>query len=445
MVKFGRLSMTDQVCADKPATERPTTVADRAKFDEIRYAQLWEDADVLVDALEHQQGNTLVSICSAGDNALAMLTLDPARVITIDLSPAQIACLTIRKAAYRTLDHGALLELLGSRPSTRRAELLDRVARTLETTDQAFWAERRQHVIDHGLGGVGKFERYFRIFRRWLLPLVHSQATIDDVFISRPKDARERFLKGRWNGWRWRLLLQFFFSNFIMGRLGRDPAFFAHVEGSLAEHVAGRIGHAVVDLDPADNPYLHWILKGCHGKALPLAWREEHFETIRDRLDRLDVRSAPLETVLEPGLGAAGFNLSDIFEYMDVPAFEAAYGSILAAARPGARLVYWNMMVPRRTPSMFAERVDRLVESEHSGKAKDKAFFLQRLRGRGGAVTLQLSLVDVTLMIAVIGGLLGLMAVVRGLAKHFAINSEVQRKLIHIATGCAGPRLSPDL
>ena len=47
-----------------------------------------------------------------------------------------------------------------------------------------------------------------------------------------------------------------------------------------------------VDLDPADNPYLHWILKGDHGAALPLAWRAEHFDTIRDRLDRLDIRAA---------------------------------------------------------------------------------------------------------------------------------------------------------
>lgn len=51
-------------------------------------------------------------------------------------------------------------------------------------------------------------------------------------------------------------------------------------------------------------------------------------------------------------------------------------------------------------------------------------------------MTLQLGLVDVMLMVAVIGGLLSLMAMVRGLARHFAIDSEVQRKLIHIATGC---------
>ena len=50
-------------------------IATRASFDHLRYAQLWEDADVLTEGLGDQAGGTLVSICSAGDNALAMLTL----------------------------------------------------------------------------------------------------------------------------------------------------------------------------------------------------------------------------------------------------------------------------------------------------------------------------------------------------------------------------------
>jgi S-adenosylmethionine-diacylglycerol 3-amino-3-carboxypropyl transferase len=350
-------------------------IAGRASFADIRYAQLWEDADVLLLGLNTKPGATLVSICSAGDNALAMLTLDPAKVIVVDLSPAQIECLNIRIAAIRLLDHVAFLELMGSRPSSRRALLLDRVAAALPDASQRFWASLRDDVVAQGLGGVGKFERYFRVLRRYLLPLVHSRATIDALLVARPRSERERFLRERWNTWRWRLLLRVFCSRFIMGRLGRDPAFFDHVEGSTAEHVARRIVHAGVDLDPADNPYLHWILTGTHGGALPLPFREEHFATIRGRLDRLDIRNCALETFCSTGEKADGFNLSDIFEYMSVEAFEAVYGALIGAARPGARLVYWNMMVPRRVMPAYAPRVRRVVDAEARGKAMDKAFF----------------------------------------------------------------------
>ena len=350
-------------------------IAGKASFSGIRYAQLWEDADVLLEGLDSKPGATLVSICSAGDNALAMLTHDPARVVVLDLSAAQIECLTIRIAAFRTLDHAALLELMGSRASARRGALLDRVVIALPAKSQAFWAERRADVEAYGLGGVGKFERYFRILQRYLLPLTHGRATIEDVFVPRDRAEREKFFDTRWNTWRWRLLLQLFFSRHMMGRLGRDPAFFDHVEGSVADHVARRIVHAGVDLDPADNPYLHWILTGRHGAALPLAWRMEHFETIRARLDRLDIRHGSLEAFVTTGEKADGFNLSDIFEYMTPDTFAAVYGSILAAAKPQARLVYWNMMAPRRSPPAFASRVRRMTDVEARGKAADKAFF----------------------------------------------------------------------
>lgn len=359
----------------RPMTGPESEIAGKAAFDQIRYAQLWEDADVLVGGLATKPGATLVSICSAGDNALAMLTLDPAKVVVVDLSPAQIACLKARIAAYRVLSHGELLRLLGARPGADRGWLLERVAAELEPAEQAFWRERREAVIAHGLGGVGKFESYFRIFRRYLLPLAHSRNTVEAIFVHRGRPEREAFLRQRWNNRRWRLLLEAFFSRKAMGWLGRDAAFFDHVEGSVAAHVARRIEHAAIDLDPADNPYLAWIMTGTCREALPLAWRAEHFETIRARLDRLDIRPGSLERFVSSGEKADGFNLSDIFEYMSPEVFEEVYASLLGAADPGARLVYWNMMVPRRVPGPLASRVIRRKEDQDRLKALDKAFF----------------------------------------------------------------------
>jgi len=350
-------------------------ISEKASFETIRYAQLWEDADILLMGLGSAPGATLVSICSAGDNALAMLTLDPARVIVVDLSAAQVECLKIRIAAFRELDHTALLELLGSRPSDRREALFDRVVSTLPVDSQAFWSSRRKSVIRHGLAGVGKFERYFRILRSYLLPFSHGRKTVDALFASRNREERKRFLDARWNNWRWRLLLKVFCSRTALGWIGRDPSFFDHVEGRVADHVAKRIDHAAVELSPSENPYLGWILRGTHGAALPLAYREEHFATIRDRLNRLDIRPGALETFLSSGEKADGFNLSDIFEYMSRETFEKVYGKIVGAANRGARLVYWNMMAPRRMPEVFGSRVSRLTSLERRGKAEDKAFF----------------------------------------------------------------------
>lgn len=350
-------------------------IESRARFDRIRYAQVWEDADVLVAALRVRSGDTVVSIASAGDNAIALLTQDPERVIAADLNPTQLACVRLRVAAYRALSHAELLELVGSRPSTRRGELLDRVARTLGDEDRAFWNVRKNEVERHGVGGVGKFEDYFRLFRTRLLPLVHGRATVEGLLQPRDAAGRADYYERRWNSWRWRMLMKAFFSKTVMGPLGRDPAFFDHVEGSASEQVARNTRQALVEQDPSRNPYLAWILTGAHGEVLPLALRAEHFDTIRDRIDRLDVRLSTIEALAEQGVRADAFNLSDIFEYMSAPAHEAAYRTVLDCARPGARIAYWNMMAPRRAPQVLADRVEADRALEAALRPVDKAFF----------------------------------------------------------------------
>src|SRR6187551_1613744 len=134
-----------------------TEIAAKAGFDAIRYAQLWEDGAILCEAIGPRPGGTLVSIGSAGDNALSLLTLDPARVIAADLSAAQLAAIRLRLAAWPALSHGELLELMGSRPTTRRGALLDRVLRACDADTARFWDVLRPAVIAHGAGGVGKF------------------------------------------------------------------------------------------------------------------------------------------------------------------------------------------------------------------------------------------------------------------------------------------------
>jgi len=359
-------------------------VAERTAFAQILYAQCWEDADVLLAGLDPQPGESCLSICSGGDNTLALLTRDPARVLAIDLAPPQLACLDLRMAAFRALDHQGLLELVGSRPSARRAALYDRCRPQIaDPAHRDFWDRNHDQLAGRGLGELGRFERYFRLFRRYVLPLVHGRATVDALLESRGTTAREAFYRDRWDSWRWRLLIRTFFSRFVMARLGRNPAFFDYAEGSLPDQVMRRARHAVTALDPASNPYLHWILRGCHGTTLPVYLRPENFAAIRNRLDRIELRLCSIEEVAA-GTTAAGerfdrFNLSDVFEYMSGAHAEAALEGLAAIGRPGGRLLYWNMLVPRARPDALARRLRPLDDIAGNLHAVDKAFFYSRL------------------------------------------------------------------
>jgi S-adenosylmethionine-diacylglycerol 3-amino-3-carboxypropyl transferase len=343
---------------------------------------VWEDADVLCEALAPvATGGRLLSIASAGDNALSLLTLDPAEVVAVDLSAAQLACVAIRIAAFRILGHEALLEFLGVHGHdpgvpARRLETYRRIRAELPAEAATFW-DARPGLVSGGVIHAGKFESYFRRFRRFVLPLVHSRAMVEELRAPRDAAARERFYVEHWDTWRWRALFRVFFSRFVMGRLGRDPEFFAHVDGPVATRILARTRYAFTALPTESNPYLaHCLTGNFKDGALPRYLRPEHGEAIRARLDRVRlVRCAAGEA---PG-PFHGFNLSDIFEYMSAAEHERCYAALLDRALPGARLVYWNMLAPRARPASEAGRARPLEPLAGQLHARDRAWFYQRL------------------------------------------------------------------
>jgi len=352
----------------------------KSDFAGIRYAQCWEDADVLLAALNVRPGGAYVSIASAGDNALAILSRGPRRLVALDVNRAQIACLALRVAAFRELEHGELLELMGSTASRRRLRLYDRCRRHLTPEMRAFWDDRRPEIAQ-GIGAAGKLERFLRLYRTCLLPLVHPHSRVERLFRSRDRRGRQQFYDAEWNNRRWRWMARAFFSRAVMSRLGRDPHFFDYAEGSLSEHLLQRAAYALSVLDPGANPYLQWLLLGCHRSALPYALRPENFQAIRQNLDRLDVRVQSLEDFIETPEASDldGFNLSDIFEYMSQANAHRLLEKLISSGRKGARLVYWNLLAPRRRPDRLAHRLRPLEAPAAELLRMDKAFFYSAL------------------------------------------------------------------
>ena len=360
-----------------PLRTSESEAAEHADFaSHIRYAQCWEDADILLEALDIQPGDICLSIASAGDNSLSMLTRHPSRVVAVDLNPAQLAALELRVAAYRSLTHAELLELIGSRPSTRRAQLYARCRAALSPDARRFW-DARADLVAAGIGAAGRFERYFRIFAQWVLPVVHRRRTVLELLVPRSPEARAELYDRVWDTAAWRALFRVFFSQTLLGWLGRDPSFFRYVEGSVADHLLARVRYALAVLDPSANPYVEWILTGTHGATLPHALRAEHFDTICANLDRLEWHRLPLEALVERGIvdRIDRANLSDIFEYMSPENSAALLTRLVDRAKPGARFAYWNMMAPRHGALLLPHRLRALPELSRRLFLADKAFF----------------------------------------------------------------------
>jgi S-adenosylmethionine-diacylglycerol 3-amino-3-carboxypropyl transferase len=351
-------------------------IAEKANFARIRYAQCWEDADVLVEAMEVQPTDTCLSIASAGDNALALVGAGAKRVIAVDLSPAQIACLELRVAAIRSLTYTQFLELLGQNPCADRRTHYRRCRSNLSAASRQFW-DGNPALIDQGIAQGGKFERYLRAFRRFVLPLVHQSRTVSKLFEIESEEDRRIFYEERWNNRRWNFLCRMFFGRVSLGRLGRDPSFMKYADEPVWESLQRRIPNAFVVQRPADNPYLQWILEGRFVSALPYAWRAENFEKIRANIDSLEWRCDSIEQVLSelPQGSLNGCNLSDIFEYMSQADYEHLLNEFVRVGAPGCRLVYWNVVAERRCPETLSHAVKPLRTLASNLHQQDKAFF----------------------------------------------------------------------
>jgi S-adenosylmethionine-diacylglycerol 3-amino-3-carboxypropyl transferase len=356
-------------------TSAPDSIEQRANFGMVRYASCWEDADVLLEALQAGPGKRVLSIAAAGDNVFAILATGAA-VVAADISAAQLACLELKRAAFISLNYEDMLAFVGVNPTTERRRVYRELAHHLSSNACRFWDQHPQAVAD-GIIHHGKFEAYFRLFRQRVLPWIHSRRRIAALFESRDRAERIAFWNDRWNNWRWRALLRIFFSRYLMGKLGRDPEFFRYVTGSIGDLIQARVMYAMTELEPAGNPYLQYIARGNYGPSLPFYLRPENFVAIREGMHRLRWYQGPIEVIAKQHQegGYHAMNLSDIFEYVSEQTTEAMYRELLSVSAPGARIAYWNTFVPRRCHVSLYDRVRPLEELSSALHAKDKAFF----------------------------------------------------------------------
>ena len=350
-------------------------IQNRATFDRVRYANCWEDADILLEALAVKEGDRCLSIASAGDNSLALLANDPDVVVACDLNAGQLACVEIRLVAFAELSHWDLLAFLGFRDHDDRLDIYQALRSSLCPSTKLYFDQHQGHIAN-GLIHNGKFERYVRFFRSWLLPLIHGRGTISELLEDKDEHARRAFFRSRWNTWRWRLVCKIFCSRPILGRVGRDPEFMRFVEGSVADRILSRAEEGLTNVPTHDNPFLEYIGTGAFSRSLPFYVREENYVNIRRNISRLKLFHGSINDVFKiDKSGFDKFNLSDIFEYMSHELFLRTAREILEYARPSARLAYWNMLVSRRIAAHCPERVHQLQELSENCFRRDKAFF----------------------------------------------------------------------
>jgi S-adenosylmethionine-diacylglycerol 3-amino-3-carboxypropyl transferase len=343
--------------------------------DRIRFANCWEDTEVALAALAIRPGRRYVSIASAGDVTLAMLSRNPAEVLAVDRNQAQLSGLELRAAALERLSHRRLLQFLGVTAAEDRGRIYRDLADRLSAPARRFWDDN-QRGIARGIIHAGRVEKYFYWFRKVGRPWLVPNRTRDRL--AKPGDPvrKSAYIGCLLHSRRWSFFLWLLFSRRLFGSLGvgRDRQTAGIPDRDIIETVRRRIAAALAAAGDK-NYFLDYILTGNFGETLPLYLRPENHLAIRSKLSALHLYRGRLTEALS-GAGRAhydGFYLSDIFEYMTEREFEAFLDRILAAANPGARVVYWNNLLDR-TPRPRPGLIPRAALAA-SLFARNRAFF----------------------------------------------------------------------
>lgn len=121
-------------------------VEDYAKFNLIRYAQVWEDAEILLEALDIKNNDNILSIASAGENVLSMLIKNPNKIYAIDLNKNQIACFEFKIACYKYLGYEECMQALGVFPSNNRLEIYKKIEDKLSKNTKEYFNNKLEII-----------------------------------------------------------------------------------------------------------------------------------------------------------------------------------------------------------------------------------------------------------------------------------------------------------
>lgn len=351
-------------------------VADRPFFKEIGYSNCWEDPHVLQEALHVGPGDVCFSITSGGCNTLHLLLHDPAKVVALDFNANQNHLLRLKIVAFKALEHGEMLELLGVRRSTRRHALYQRLRQLLSAESRAFW-DANHDLIEHGVLYAGRLERYLLAFGK-LMRALYGRKKLRRFFDCATLAEQRTFYDRHIDGPLWRSIFDLFFSRTVMTR-AKDKEHFRLVDfDNFGKIFRKRTEHAFTELPIRTNYFLSLILLGHYldEDSLPDYLLRANFETMRERVDRIEIYTGEIEQFLVsmPEGTFTKFNVSNLFDWISEPIFVRLHEEIVRVGRNGARMANWNTLLARAIPSEKVKQIERFPQMGSGLLKRDRAF-----------------------------------------------------------------------
>jgi S-adenosylmethionine-diacylglycerol 3-amino-3-carboxypropyl transferase len=335
-------------------------------FHGLVYTQIWEDPEIDLEALALGPDSYIVAIASGGCNVLSYLTAGPARITAVDLSVAHVALNRLKLvAASRLPSWQAFHRFFGLADDEANITAFDRlVAPHLDADSIAYWNGRSVHQFGRRRISIFARNAYRHGVLGRFIGLAHAVARMHgvrprDLLSARSLEDQRRFFETTLAPLFDKPVVRWATSNRLsLYGLGIPPAQYEALAGGrdMGAVLRERVERLSCGFSLDDN-YFAWQAfgrrySGDSGGPLPPYLREKHFDSVRARVDRVEVMNRSITEYLSGCADASRdrYVLLDAQDWMTDGQLNALWSEITRTGRPGARVIFRTAAEPSLLP-----------------------------------------------------------------------------------------------
>jgi S-adenosylmethionine-diacylglycerol 3-amino-3-carboxypropyl transferase len=351
------------------------------------YNTCWEDPKLDRQALQLTENDRLLTITSAGCNALDYLLAGAGRVECVDLNPRQNALLELKVAGIRKLEYDEFFSMFGlGRWGAVAAAYRNALREELSPPSRQYWDRhieffsgqcRRRSFYFRGT--TGYFAWLMNAYIDCVLRLRSSvEAILAAVELSEQREIYENLRPRVWRGFlRWVLRRDTTLATLGVPRPQRQQLERDYQDG-IAQFIEDCIDSVFTKIPLADNYFWRVYLTGRYSPdCCPEYLKEPNFQRLRNGLvDRVGIHTSSICEFLErrpqPFTRFVLLDHMDWLGHHDCDLLARQWAALLRCAAPGARVLW-------RSSGMHSDHIDHLAVRWH-GRQRELGELLRHHR-----------------------------------------------------------------
>jgi S-adenosylmethionine-diacylglycerol 3-amino-3-carboxypropyl transferase len=299
-----RAAHTRPATTKRGALERLFTLL----FKGFVYNQIWEDPDVDLEALEIRPHHRVITIASGGCNILNYLAADPEKIIAVDLNENHVALTRLKLAALGNLpSYEDFFRFFGAaNDKANRAAYDHFLSRRLDADTRRYWEKfiplhgRRINMFARNLYRYGLLGRFIGVLHA--VAKLHGKRLEGLVTARTPAEQRAHFESSIAPLFDYKSIRFLSRTPVSLYALGIPPAQYDELVGASngdpVSVLRRRVEKLACDFPVSDNYFAWQAFARAYDlenrEAVPAYLREDVYDAIRARTERVEVHHASL-------------------------------------------------------------------------------------------------------------------------------------------------------